>query len=120
MNARQLTAKLAVLKAQRPVTVLGAAVIDVIADAYALPWRGCDIAKAAGVNIGGCALNIAIALKGWGSTRKMRCRRPRRVGGYYPQRLAKEDLHSAIEGRRRQRLVPGAGGAGRRAHLYVL
>jgi hypothetical protein len=25
------------------VTVLGAAVIDVIADAYALPWRGCDI-----------------------------------------------------------------------------
>ena len=31
------------LHATRSVTVLGAAVIDVIADAYALPWRGCDI-----------------------------------------------------------------------------
>ncbi|WP_449551386.1 PfkB family carbohydrate kinase [Lelliottia amnigena] len=52
------------LTAQRPVTVLGAAVIDVIADAYALPWRGCDIElKQQSVNIGGCALNIAIALK---------------------------------------------------------
>jgi hypothetical protein len=60
------------LHATRPVTVLGAAVIDVIADAYALPWRGCDIElKQQGVNIGGCALNIAIALKRLGSPRKM-------------------------------------------------
>lgn len=35
--------RLETLHATRPVTVLGAAVIDVIADAYALPWRGCDI-----------------------------------------------------------------------------
>ncbi len=56
--------RLDTLYAARPVTVLGAAVIDVIADAYALPWRGCDIElKQQGVNIGGCALNIAIALK---------------------------------------------------------
>jgi len=49
---------------QRPITVVGAAVIDVIADAYALPWRGCDIElQQQSVNIGGCALNIAVALK---------------------------------------------------------
>ncbi|WP_434639796.1 PfkB family carbohydrate kinase [Klebsiella sp. I138] len=64
MNAQQLTDKLATLRAQRPVTVLGAAVIDVIADAYALPWRGCDIElQQQSVNVGGCALNIAVALK---------------------------------------------------------
>ncbi|STM16475.1 putative carbohydrate/pyrimidine kinase [Escherichia coli] len=35
-----------------------------IADAYALPWRGCDIElKQQSVNVGGCALNIAVALK---------------------------------------------------------
>ena len=35
-----------------------------IADAYALPWRGCDIElQQQSVNIGGCALNIAVALK---------------------------------------------------------
>lgn len=47
-----------------PITIVGAAVIDVIADAYALPWRGCDIElQQQSVNIGGCALNIAVALK---------------------------------------------------------
>lgn len=52
------------LTARRPVTVLGAVVIDVIADAYALPWRGCDIElKQQGVNVGGCAFNVALALK---------------------------------------------------------
>jgi sugar/nucleoside kinase (ribokinase family) len=36
-------------------------VIDVIADAYALPWRGCDIElQQQSVNVGGCALNIAV------------------------------------------------------------
>ncbi|PLO68117.1 sugar kinase, partial [Klebsiella michiganensis] len=49
---------------KRPITIVGAAVIDVIADAYALPWRGCDIElQQQSVNIGGCALNIAVALK---------------------------------------------------------
>ncbi len=44
--------------------VVGAAVIDEIADAYALPRRGCDIElKQQSVNVGGCALNIAVALK---------------------------------------------------------
>lgn len=52
------------LQQQRPVTVIGSAVIDVIADAYALPWRGCDIElQQQSVNIGGCALNVAVALK---------------------------------------------------------
>ncbi|WP_313667981.1 PfkB family carbohydrate kinase [Atlantibacter sp.] len=63
MNNRELHDALATLTAVRPVTVLGAAVIDVIADAYALPWRGCDIElQQQSVNIGGCALNIAVAL----------------------------------------------------------
>lgn len=69
MKAAGLTHKLKTLQQQRPVTVVGAAVIDVIADAYALPWRGCDIElKQQGVNIGGCALNIAVALKRLGIT----------------------------------------------------
>ena len=64
--------RLETLYATRPVTVLGAAVIDVIADAYALPWRGCDIElKQQGVNIGGCALNIAIALKRLGDRKSV-------------------------------------------------
>ena len=64
MSADVLSEKLAGLQATRPVVVVGAAVIDVIADAYALPWRGCDIElHQQGVNIGGCALNIAVALK---------------------------------------------------------
>lgn len=61
--------RLETLSQHRPVTVLGAAVIDVIADAYALPWRGCDIELTQqSVNIGGCALNIAIALQRLGIT----------------------------------------------------
>ncbi|WP_194206418.1 PfkB family carbohydrate kinase [Superficieibacter sp. 1612_C1] len=64
MNAGWLREILPTLNPRRPVTVVGAAVIDVIADAYALPWRGCDIElKQQSVNIGGCALNIAVALK---------------------------------------------------------
>lgn len=63
MQAHELRARLPELQAKRPVCVLGSAVIDVIADAYALPWRGCDIElHQQGVNIGGCALNIAITL----------------------------------------------------------
>ncbi|QXA49105.1 sugar kinase [Enterobacter cancerogenus] len=90
---------LATLRATRPVTVLGAAVIDVIADAYALPWRGCDIElKQQGVNIGGCALNIAIALKRLG----IETQNALPVGhGVWADiirnAMAKQDLHSAIE-----------------------
>ncbi|KNC92512.1 PfkB family carbohydrate kinase, partial [Trabulsiella odontotermitis] len=69
MKASGVADKLRTLDQQRPVTVIGAAVIDVIADAYALPWRGCDIElKQQSVNIGGCALNIAVALKRLGIT----------------------------------------------------
>ncbi|HDR2627199.1 PfkB family carbohydrate kinase [Enterobacter cancerogenus] len=90
---------LATLTATRPVTVLGAAVIDVIADAYALPWRGCDIElKQQDVNIGGCALNIAIALKRLG----IETQNALPVGhGVWADiirnAMAKQDLHSAIE-----------------------
>ncbi|MCS2171786.1 PfkB family carbohydrate kinase [Scandinavium sp. TWS1a] len=59
-----LSDTLSELRQKRPVTVIGSAVIDVIADAYALPWRGCDIElQQQSVNIGGCALNVAVALK---------------------------------------------------------
>ncbi|AHW87924.1 hypothetical protein J415_12085 [Klebsiella michiganensis HKOPL1] len=61
MNLMQ---RLPTLGNKRPITIVGAVVIDVIADAYALPWRGCDIElQQQSVNIGGCALNIAVALK---------------------------------------------------------
>lgn len=63
MKACELRSRLPGLAATRPVCVLGSAVIDVIADAYALPWRGCDIElQQQSVNIGGCALNIALTL----------------------------------------------------------
>ncbi|MNB72999.1 putative sugar kinase YdjH [compost metagenome] len=94
-----LSHSLETLTAQRPVTVLGAAVIDVIADAYALPWRGCDIElKQQGVNIGGCALNIAIALKRLG----IEAQNALPVGhGVWADiirnAMAKQDLHSAVE-----------------------
>uniref|UniRef100_UPI0015F4C736 PfkB family carbohydrate kinase n=1 Tax=Pantoea sp. ME81 TaxID=2743935 RepID=UPI0015F4C736 len=51
------------LEGRLPVCVVGAAVVDVIADAYSLPHRGSDIElHQQGVNVGGCALNVAIAL----------------------------------------------------------
>ncbi|MBD9660030.1 PfkB family carbohydrate kinase [Pantoea sp. PNT03] len=51
------------LESRLPVLVIGAAVVDVIADAYSLPHRGSDIElHQQGVNVGGCALNVAIAL----------------------------------------------------------
>ncbi len=54
---------------QHPVCVVGAAVIDVIADAYTLPYRGSDIElHQQSVNIGGCGLNIAFALHRLGIT----------------------------------------------------
>jgi hypothetical protein len=82
-----------------PVTVLGAAVIDVIADAYALPWRGCDIElKQQGVNIGGCALNIAIALKRLGIAAQNALPVGHGVwADIIRNAMAKQDLHSAVE-----------------------
>ncbi|EMP6174491.1 TPA: sugar kinase [Citrobacter amalonaticus] len=99
MNTSRLAELLPGLTTLQPVTVVGAAVIDVIADAYALPWRGCDIElKQQGVNVGGCALNIAVALKRLGID----------AGNALPlgqgvwaeiirNRMAKEGLHSLIE-----------------------
>lgn len=91
--------RLGSLTAQRPVTVLGAAVIDVIADAYALPWRGCDIElKQQGVNIGGCALNIAIALKRLGIPAQNALPVGHGVwADIIRNAMAKQDLHTAIE-----------------------
>ncbi|WP_409308134.1 PfkB family carbohydrate kinase [Pectobacterium sp. B1J-3] len=64
MPADKLIAQISTLKNRRQICVIGAAVIDVIADAYSLPHRGSDIElHQQGVNIGGCALNIAITLK---------------------------------------------------------
>lgn len=95
-----LASRLAALGNQRPITVVGAAVIDVIADAYALPWRGCDIElQQQSVNIGGCALNIAVALKRLG----MQAHNALPVGqGVWAEiirnSLAREGLVSCIDG----------------------
>ncbi|MEG5549585.1 PfkB family carbohydrate kinase [Enterobacter wuhouensis] len=91
--------RLEAMRATRPVTVLGAAVIDVIADAYALPWRGCDIElKQQGVNIGGCALNIAIALKRLGISSQNALPVGHGVwADIIRNAMAKQDLHSAVE-----------------------
>lgn len=95
-----LASRLAALGNQRPITVVGAAVIDVIADAYALPWRGCDIElQQQSVNIGGCALNIAVALKRLG----MRADNALPIGqGVWAEiirnSLAREGLVSCIDG----------------------
>ena len=43
MSGARLHTLLPELTSRQPVMVVGAAVIDVIADAYALPWRGCGL-----------------------------------------------------------------------------
>ncbi|MBW9353286.1 sugar kinase [Citrobacter sp. EC_71] len=87
------------LGSHRPVTVVGAAVIDVIADAYALPWRGCDIElKQQGVNIGGCALNIAVALRRLEINASNALPLGQGVwADIIRNRMAKEGLHSLID-----------------------
>ncbi|RAU52651.1 sugar kinase [Pseudocitrobacter sp. RIT415] len=95
-----VASRLTTLGNRRPITVVGAAVIDVIADAYALPWRGCDIElQQQSVNIGGCALNIAVALKRLG----MRADNALPIGqGVWADiirnNLAREGLISCIDG----------------------
>lgn len=59
----KLISALSTLKNERQIAVIGSAVIDVIADAYSLPYRGSDIElHQQSVNVGGCALNVAIAV----------------------------------------------------------
>ncbi|MFZ4832829.1 PfkB family carbohydrate kinase [Rouxiella sp. Mn2063] len=49
---------------QCPVTLVGAAIMDMVAHADALPERGGDVAASVkGFHLGGCALNIALGLK---------------------------------------------------------
>lgn len=43
MNRDYLLTLLPALHTRRPLTVIGAAVVDIIADTWTLPWRGCDI-----------------------------------------------------------------------------
>ncbi|AKJ41230.1 PfkB family carbohydrate kinase [Pragia fontium] len=63
MQAAELNNRLISLTNQRPICLIGAAVIDVIADTDTLPYRGSDIElRQQSINIGGCALNIAITL----------------------------------------------------------
>ena len=99
MSTTRLQQLLPQLRTQRPVTVVGAAVIDVIADAYALPWRGCDIElKQQGVNVGGCALNIAVALKRLGIDASNALPLGQGVwADIIRNRMAKEGLHSLID-----------------------
>ena len=99
MNTTRLRALLPDLARRQPVTVVGAAVIDVIADAYALPWRGCDIElKQQGVNVGGCALNIAVALKRLGIEASNALPLGQGVwSDIIRHRMAKEGLHSLID-----------------------
>ncbi|NOI64686.1 PfkB family carbohydrate kinase [Vibrio sp. 99-8-1] len=48
----------------RQLCLVGAAVVDIVADVAELPKRGTDVELVEkGVHVGGCALNIAIALK---------------------------------------------------------
>lgn len=69
MPSDVLTKLLPSLTNQRQICVLGAAVVDIVSEIDALPTRGADIElKEKGTHIGGCALNIAIALKRLGMT----------------------------------------------------
>lgn len=82
MNGARLLTLLPTLHTRRPLTVIGAAVIDIIADARTLPRRGGDIElQQQSVNVGGCALNIAVALKRLGIDASTAAAGPGRVGG---------------------------------------
>ena len=64
MPHNALTTLLPSLHNQRQLCLIGAAVIDIVTEAAALPVRGGDLeVTEKGLHIGGCALNIAIALK---------------------------------------------------------
>lgn len=63
MSANELIAQLPTMSNQRPLVIFGAAVIDVIADADVLPYRGSDLElHQQSINVGGCALNVAVTI----------------------------------------------------------
>ncbi|MTH48533.1 PfkB family carbohydrate kinase [Intestinirhabdus alba] len=99
MNAARLRTLLPQLAARRPVTVIGAAVVDVIARTGALPRRGCDVElKQQEVRVGGCALNIAVTLKRLGV--EAHSALPLGQGAWSDiirSRMAKEGLRSLID-----------------------
>lgn len=99
MSAARLQTLLPQLHSQRPVTVVGAAVIDVIADAYALPGAAVILnSNSKGVNVGGCALNIAVALKRLGIDASNALPLGQGVwADIIRKRMAKEGLHSLID-----------------------
>ncbi|WP_437616288.1 PfkB family carbohydrate kinase [Erwinia sp. V71] len=82
-----------------PVCVVGAAVVDVIADAYSLPHRGSDIElHQQGVNVGGCALNVAIALHRLGIPSVNALPLGNGIwAGIVRQKLAEYGIHSVLE-----------------------
>ncbi len=93
MSGARLHTLLPELATRQSVMVVGAAVIDVIADAYALR-RGCDIElKQQSVNVGGCALNIAVALKRLGIEAGNALPLGQGVGGDYSQPDGKRGLN---------------------------
>ncbi|MEZ9146357.1 PfkB family carbohydrate kinase [Vibrio sp. 10N.286.52.C3] len=52
------------LQNKRQLCLIGAAVVDIVTETPALPKRGTDVELTEkGIHVGGCALNIAIALK---------------------------------------------------------
>lgn len=87
------------LESRYPVCIIGAAVVDVIADAYTLPHRGSDVElHQQDVAVGGCALNVAIAL------RRLNIRATNALpmgngvwAGIIRQKLRQYDIHSVTE-----------------------
>lgn len=64
MPHNMLRERLATLGNKRQLCLLGAAVIDIVTETPNLPMRGEDIEiKEKGIHVGGCALNIAIAIQ---------------------------------------------------------
>ena len=64
MPWRDLSKKLDYLSQRRPICLLGAGYIDQIIELPTLPVRGGDVeATSRLMNIGGCALNVATALR---------------------------------------------------------
>ena len=94
MSGARLHTLLPELTSRQPVMVVGAAVIDVIADAYALPWRGCAISNPTqqALTLRLRILDIAVALKRLGIPKRvMPCRSVRACGRrLFATRMAKE------------------------------
>jgi len=64
MSYNSLNNLLPSLATKRQLCLVGAAVVDIVTEVAELPKRGTDVElKEKGIHVGGCALNIAIALK---------------------------------------------------------